>query len=286
MWRFLLIVAMLFSAAVSSSNRGNAQTPRPVDDPLRHGHALLIGNSHHVDRGWPQLADIPLQLKELAAGLKNHFDTVDVVQDLKTDELRDKINGFIRTYGNEASARLFIYYAGHGYTEVIRNENRGYITGIDTPSIDGTTRAYDAARLKAIAMLEIRTPLQLAPAGHILFVFDSCFAGTIFTNRAGDGPARRFAPDIVNKIMEKPARDFITAGGANEPIPAHSPIPGFFLAALNGADDADRDRLGVISAFDIGRYLRSHVLNLPGSNFTPQYGKLPDPDFTEPEFRG
>jgi formylglycine-generating enzyme required for sulfatase activity len=283
MRNFLVIAAILFVAAVASSNRVDAQAPRTSDDPLRHGHALLIGNSHYVDRDWPALADITLQLTQLAKGLKDHFDTVEVVQDLKTDELRNKVYDFVRKNGNEASARLFIYYAGHGYTEVIRNENRGYITGIDTPSIDGTTRAYDAARLKAIAMLEIRVPLQLAPAGHILFVFDSCFAGTISTNR-GDPSPRMLTPDVVNRIVEKPARDFITAGGANEPVPAHSPIPGFFLAALNGDGEADRYRLGIISAVDIARYLRSHVLNLPGSNFTPQYGRLPEPEFTEGEF--
>jgi Caspase domain len=177
-----LVIAVILIAAISSRQPAAAQTPLAAADPLRHGHALLIGNSHYGDRGWPPLDDIPLQLKQLKEGLEFHFDTVEMVQDLKTDELREKVTRFIRDNGNEASARLLIYYAGHGYTEVIRNENRGYITGIDTPSIDGTARAYNAARLKAIPMLEIRTPLQLAPAGHILFVFDSCFAGTIFTD--------------------------------------------------------------------------------------------------------
>jgi hypothetical protein len=162
MRKFLIIAATLFVAAISSSNRADAQAPRTSDDPLRHGRALLIGNSHYMDRGWPPLVDIPLQLRQLKEGLKNHFDDVEIYEDLRTNELRDTITGFIRTYGNEPSARLFIYYAGHGYTEVIRNENRGYITGIDTPSIDGTALANDAARLKAIPMLEIRTPLQLS----------------------------------------------------------------------------------------------------------------------------
>jgi formylglycine-generating enzyme required for sulfatase activity len=282
--RSFFIITVFLVAVVSSREPAAAQTPLVAADPLRHGHALLIGNSHYEDRGWPQLDDIPLQLKQLKEGLEFHFDTVEMVQDLKTDDLREKINRFIRNNGNEATARLLIYYAGHGYTEVIRNENRGYITGIDTPSVDGTAQAYNAARLKAIPMSEIRTPLQLAPAGHILFVFDSCFAGTIFTNRAGDDPPQMLTQDVVTKLMEKPARDFITAGGAKERVPAHSPIPGFFLAALNGDGEVDRYKLGVISAVDVGRYLRAHVLNLPGSNFTPQYGRLPDPEFTEGEF--
>jgi len=153
------------------------------DDPLRHGHALLVGNAHYI--AWPQLDDVPLQLDELEKGLKNHFDTVDAVKDLETEQLRQKINGFLRTYGNDRNARLFIYYAGQGYSEIIpeRNEIRGYITGIDTPAIDGTKQAYDTARPKAISMAEIRGPLEDVPAKSILMVFDSAFAGTIFSMR-------------------------------------------------------------------------------------------------------
>jgi hypothetical protein len=282
--RTCVVMAVMLVAAFALPRRADAQVPQASDDPLRRGHALLIGNSHYEDRGWPQLDDIPLQLKQLKEGLEFHFDKVEIAENLKTDKLLETIKRFIKENGNKASDRLFIYYAGHGYTEVIRNENRGYITGIDTPSIDGTAQANDAARIKAIPMLEISTTVKLAPAGHILFVFDSCFAGTIFTNRSGDDPPQSFTPDVVRKLMEKPARDFITAGGANERVPAHSPIPGFFLAALNSDGAADRSKLGVISAADIARYLRDHVLNLPGSNLTPQYGKLPDPEFTEGEF--
>ena len=75
------------------------------------------------------------------------FDTVEVAPNLDSRNLREAITHFLQTYGNNQDERLFIYYAGHGYDEIIgdRNELRGYITGIDTPRIDGTPRAYDAA---------------------------------------------------------------------------------------------------------------------------------------------
>ena len=183
---------MLVAAILSP--RADAQPPAS-DDPLQqlqHGHALLIGNAHYRDRHWAQLDTIPLQLKHLEKGLKDHFDTVEVVQDLETTQLRDKINDFLRINGNDSNARLFIYYAGHGYTETIpeRDENRGYITGVDTPWINGATQAYSAARTKAISMGSIRAPLEDARAKSILFVFDSCFAGTIFTDRGQQDPPR------------------------------------------------------------------------------------------------
>jgi hypothetical protein len=280
--RTWLVIATVLVAATLSSHRAHAQVLLGSDDPLRHGHALLIGNSHYRD--WPQLNDVPLQLDELSKGLRRHFDTIEVVKNLETEQLRQKVNGFLRYYGNDSNARLFIYYAGHGYTdEILRyNEYRGYITGIDTPSIDGSARSYDAARLKAISMMEIRSPLAEVLAKHILFVFDSCFAGTIFTSRTGDNSPQGLTPDVVARLMEKPARDIITAGRANERVPAHSPIPKLLLAALSG--EADPFRHGVISAAEINVYLRDQVLHLPGVRLTPQQGRLQDPNFAEGEF--
>jgi formylglycine-generating enzyme required for sulfatase activity len=219
-----------------------------------------------------------------APPLERHFDTVEVVKDLKIQPLRQKLNGFLRSYGNDPDARLFIYYAGHGYTEPILqyNEYRGYITGIDTPGLDGSQRALDAARPNAMSMMEIRVPLAEVLAKHILIVFDSCFAGTIFLAREGNAVPRELTPDVVARLMEKPSRDIITAGRANERVPAHSPIPKLFLAALNGA--ADPSKHGVISAAEINIYLRSQLLNLRGVNLTPQQGRLLDPNFAEGEF--
>ena len=114
--------------------------------PCAAGGALLVGNARYSD--WPQLDDVPDQLDELQWGLKLHFDTVDVQKDLKAANLKEAIENFLRRYGNDENARLFIYYAGHGYTELMRdrNERRAYITGTDTPLIDGSLQAYDLAR--------------------------------------------------------------------------------------------------------------------------------------------
>jgi TPR repeat protein len=275
------VKAAMLMAAIFLAYRANAQVPRALDDPLRRGHALLIGNSHYRDPSWARLDDIPSQLLQLEKGLRDHFDTVQVAQDLEAKALLGKINDFIREYGNDSNARLLIYYAGHGYTELQRNENRGYITGIDTPHLDGTQQAYTAARLKAISMAEIRAPLERAPAKSILLLFDSCFAGTVFTNRAGNDP-RPLTRDIVTQLMERPARDIITAGSSDQRVPAHSPIPALFLAALNGA--ADRYKHGVISSSEIHEYLLDRVLQIRDINLTPQAGKLPNPDFAEGTF--
>jgi formylglycine-generating enzyme required for sulfatase activity len=280
-----LLAWIIFIAFFAGQPVAAAPLAQKSDDPLRHGHALLIGNSIYKDRNWPQLDDIPLQLKALYDGLKDHFDSVEVSQNLETEKLWQTIDNFVRVYGNETGARLFVYYAGHGYTEIISqfDENRGYITGTDTPAVSmGTTEAYDAARLRSISMLRIRSLLQDSVARHVLFVFDSCFAGTIFTTRSGDDPPRPLSPAIVARLLEKPSRDFITAGSARERVPARSPLPALFLEAIGGA--ADKYQQGVVSASEIGRHLRYRMSSLADGKLNPQQGKLPDTVFAEGEF--
>ena len=79
--------------------------------------------------------------------------------------------------------------------------------------------------------------------------------------------------------MEKPAREIIPAGSANETVPAHSPIPELLLAAING--EADPFHEGVVTAADIREYLLVQIHDL---KLTPQEGKLNDPAFAEGSF--
>jgi hypothetical protein len=278
-------ILLALIAALLLQPRAAAQAEATSDDPLTHGHALLIGNSHYSN--WPQLLDVPLQLKALRDGLKSHFDTVDLSEDLTADQLRDTITQFLRNYGNDPTARLFIYYAGHGYSEPLLqySEYRGYITGIDTPSVD---RSYDEARPHAMSMEEVRSPLSSALAKHILFVFDSCFAGTIFLTRTDERPPKWalengiLTPNEVARIMSQPSRDIITAGDANQLVPAHSPIPDLLLAAIGGG--ADRYNHGVVSAAEIKLYLADEVRKLPAVKLSPLEGRLQDQRFAQGDF--
>ena len=271
--RFLVLATLLMTALAGAA--------RAQDDPLRHGHALLIGNAHYLDRRWPVLDDVPLQLQQLRNGLAKHFDSVDVQTDLDSDKLKQSLTNFLGKYGSDRDARLLIYYAGHGYTELIaeRNENRGYITGIDTPWVDGATDAlFDAARPKAVSMLAVRAPLEEVRAKSILFIFDSCFSGTIFADRGAPGTTP-LTKDQVDKLLGAQARDIITAGTSTETVPAHSPIPDLLLAAIDGG--ADKYGWGVVSSAEI----RSFMLDgARGYNLTPQEGPLRDSAFAGGSF--
>jgi len=247
------------------------------DDPLRHGHALLIGVWNYTDRNWPRLDDIQLQLEQLRGGLAPHFDDVVTLRNPTTEELRINLIDFLNKRGNDPTARLLIYYAGHGFTETsrMRNTHRGFITGIDTPYA-GSLEQITAARPKAISMDAIRSMVADIEALQVLVIFDSCFAGTIFTARSPSEASSLTAQGITN-LMKFPVRQFITAGDVNERIPAHSPIPDLLLAALNGA--ADSFHVGVVTGQQLGLYL---LLKARDFGITPREGKLLD--FSRGEF--
>jgi uncharacterized caspase-like protein len=251
------------------------------EDPLRHGHALIIGTWAYSDARWPPLPDIELQIRQLNSGLASHFDTVDVLRNPSFEELDDGLRRFLREYGNDDKARLFIYYAGHGFTEVnaLRNEYRGYITGSNTPYVDGSERSVVSARVKALSMGVVRDEVSEADARQVLFVFDSCFAGTVFTARSPLDPPRRLSETDVTRVMALPVRQFITAGDMNEKIPAHSPIPDLLLYAISGA--ADPYGLGVVTGQQIQQYLWAKVHD---SGISPREGKLPGGYFDRGEF--
>src|SRR5262245_57111432 len=97
--RTCVFIAALVSA-ISLQDRADAQTLGASNDPLRQGRALLIGNFNYKDTGWPRLDDVPLQITALEKGLKNHFDAVEVALNLDIQQLREKISGFLRVYGN------------------------------------------------------------------------------------------------------------------------------------------------------------------------------------------
>lgn len=279
MFRFVRtrLCCFMLSLLAALSLAGHAYAE---DDPLRHGHALLIGISEYDDKTWPILEDMPLQLEKLEQGLAAHFDDVKIENDLTEVQLEARIKDFLSQYENDSQSRLLIYYAGHGYTEPVKeySERRGFVTGKDTPAPDMTPAGYDRARAKALSMRSIRELLELSHAHSVIVIFDSCFAGTIFTDRALDelGP---LPSDRVIQLATNPARDIITAGNSFQKVPGHSPIPDLLVAAVNGG--ADRFGWGVVTANEIQSYLLEHLRNV---NLTPLSGRLDRPAFANGRF--
>jgi uncharacterized caspase-like protein len=268
----LLLLATLTAAA---QDRGLVRVPAPVgpDGQIRElytgSYALLVGVAQYQQAAaWSSLDSIPNELGTLEAALKAQgFDTVQRVSNPTGAELERAIKDFIGQYGFNPGNRLFFFFAGHGFT--LDNGERGFFVPRDAPD---PLRDEPGFRRVALSMQQVATWAQEITARHALFAFDSCFSGAIFRTRD------RSVPERIGASTAQPVRQFISAGGAGEPVPARSVFTPVLVRALNGAADLDRD--GFVTGTELGNFVQREVIEYRTGQ-TPQFGKIRDVRFDQ-----
>lgn len=274
-----LAVAFALCCATSASGhaqgrspRGLATVPAPVgpggaEQPLyTASFALLVGVSKYDNPSWANLASVPRELDELALQLKQvGFDTVERLTNPTGEELRRGVEAFIGRHGYDPGHRLLFFFSGHGYT--LDDGQRGYFVPRDATDPLSDSPAF---RHVALSMQQVASWAQDLTAKHALFVFDSCFSGSIFRTR--DAPR----PVAITAAVAQPVRAFMSAGDANQPVPAQSVFVPAFIRALRGAADLDRD--GFVTGTELGNFVQREVIEYQQGQ-TPQFGKLRDPRF-------
>ncbi|MEZ5996128.1 MAG: caspase family protein [Hyphomonadaceae bacterium] len=230
-------------------------------------HALLIGASDYRT-DWTDLPRVPNELSRLQRELEGQGFQVERVDNPTGETLRERIQSFIGGFGEPETA-LLIVFSGHGWTE---QEERGrythgYIVPIDAPSAVTTPRGFHS---RAMSMQQIRALADDSHARHTLFVFDSCFSGSIFNTR-GDAPTPARAPHDMQSFERLRSRNvqFLTAGDEQQRVPSESKFMDAFILALRGAGDMDGD--GYITASELAYHLIYRV-DLPSQS--PQFNPL------------
>ena len=268
-------------AATSTPVKLPPQIPGDIQKVLQHrGHALLIGESHYT-RGWDELASVRHDLQTLKAGLTPYFETVETVQDPTVSQLRDRMREFLLGKWNKPDERLFIYYAGHGFTDFNQasRENNGYITGSDTPRYDlNPGKAIE----NAVPFTEIDSWNRQTRARHVLMVFDSCFSGTLFQTMGSEEELRRKDLDGIRRMLGQPVRYYITSGRKEEMVTADSTFATLLLRGLRG--EADFFRQGLVSADQLGIYLSREVPKHSQRSQTPQFSSIGNAKLSEGQF--
>lgn len=235
-------------------------------------HALVIGVSRY-DNGWPQLPGVLNDIRMVREALENHGFNVVVVEDPDKKQLEDAIHQFIYTFGQKIDTRLVFYFAGHGYTmKLAYGGDMGYIVPRDAPDPKVDQLGFLE---KAIDMQQFEVYSKRMQAKHALFLFDSCFSGSIFSTS-------RAIPENISYKTSLPVRQFITAGSANESVPDESIFRAQFITALEGEGDMDKD--GYITGVELGEYLQKTVVNYSKGYQHPQYGKIRDRNLDKGDF--
>ncbi len=88
-------------------------------------------------------------------------------------------------------------------------------------------------------------------------------------------------PRQIVQAMAEPVRQFITAGSADEAVPAKSTFTPAFVDALRYAE-ADMYKDGYVTAKELGLYLKNVVSEF--TNQTPQYGTIRDYNLSRGDF--
>jgi hypothetical protein len=235
-------------------------------------HALVIGVSEYTN-GWPRLPGVRDDVQAIQAALEEQGFHVVVVMDPNRDTLERAFNSFINQYGNKPENRLLFYFAGHGHTMTLAyGSEMGYIVPADVPLPESNTSNFLA---KAMDMQMIEVYAKRVQAKHALFLFDSCFSGSLFA-------VSRAVPESISAKTANPVRQFITSGSANEAVPDKSIFRRQFIAALNGEGDRNND--GYVTGSELGIFLEDTVINYTRGAQHPQYGKIREPYLDKGDF--
>ena len=237
-------------------------------------YALVIGVSDYTN-GWQDLPGVVKDAEAVSAALKDLDFQVTVVLNPKKTELAEAIQKFINDYGYDYENRLLIYYAGHGNTQ---KSGAGYEQGLIVPADAPTPKAGNEAEFRrmAVSMDTIERYAQEIDAKHVLFVFDSCFSGSLITK------TRSPVPPIITFKATQPVRQFITAGTDDQEVPDLSEFRRQFVLGIKG--EADRNADGFVTASELADFLQDKVSRYTRGSQTPQYGKIRDARLDKGDF--
>ncbi len=235
-------------------------------------YALVIGASNYTN-GWGALPGVPGDVKAVSALLARQGFQVSELLDPTRDQLDRALRNFVAQRGLREGNRLLVYFAGHGHTLRAGTRRLGYIVPVDAPNPNRDPAGF---REKAYSMESIEVHARQIEARHALFVFDSCFSGTIFRTRSG-------VPDAITDRTAKPVRQFITAGDEDQVVPDESVFRRQLERGL-GEGDADLNRDGYITGTELGDFLQDQVTNYTRRAQTPRHGKIRDQDLDRGDF--
>ena len=271
-------VILLIAATELFPQRGMKVTVRTESgeafDLYKDSYALIIGNgAYPVKNGWNPLSGAVNDVKEVAAVLERHGFNVTLKIDVTKAEFNKAFSDFIYKSGKDKDNRLLFYYAGHGYTtKSAIGEDLGYLVMLDTPHPENEGE-FD---LYSIDMVKFVSDSKKIHAKHVLFMFDSCFSGTVLNLR------NRATPPHITDRIKNPVRQFITAGRADEPVPDRSEFKKAFLNLLEGrVEEPTPD--GYLTGIELGDYLYRTVPKFSQGQH-PQHGKIHDQQLNTGDF--
>ena len=266
-----IIILSSISLAVEGEAVNVNEKYQFINDIYSESWALIIGiNKYQNVDPLTYAVDDAVAVKEMLVD-KYGFKEGNIK--LITDEEATKDNilkGFsdILTQAKEKD-RVIVFYAGHGETyKLPSGGDKGYLIPVDGD--------LDNLFLSSIAMKQIYEIADMSYAKHILYLVDACYGG--LTLAATRGLKKDTTPEYVMKMTKERGRQVITAGGKDEEVieKAEWGHSAFTKSLLNGLDKgfADENMDGIITADELGGFIKNRVMIDVDGAHTPQQGRI------------
>ena len=282
-WMFVVVLGLALAAPTMSSadpGRGlsiklrasEAKDAAIVEEVQLYSrsYALVIGIDNYTS-GWPRLSNAVKDARKIKTALEAKGFEVTLEINPGAAKMKRAFEDFFIDRGGDADARLFVWFAGHGYTD---EGGEGYLIPTDGALIRDRRRFLRTA----LSLREFGRFVRLAESKHVFTVFDSCFAGTIFD------VARSAPPPQVTRMTTEPVRQFLTSGDRGQTVSDDGRFARLFVEALAGKRRADGNDDGYLTASELGAFLDTKMSNYSQNKQTPRYGKLRHPNYDQGDF--
>lgn len=273
---FLLCTLLVPPPSWANSRSVAALSPVLTTAPaFTSARALVVGIDKY-ENGWRPLSKAVEDAVAVKAALEaSGFDQVALILNPDRDELEAAFRDFVYGVGRDPDSRALIWFAGHGHT--IRGE--GYLVPRDAPLPGQTPKADAEFRRNALSLRRFGEYLREINARHVLAIFDSCFAGTIFNATRSHREPPAIAAAAAGRV-----RQIVTSGRAGEEVADDGMFRRLFVDALTGDDAQARGSDGYLTGSRLGAYLEEKIINYSERRQHPVYGKLAHPDFDDGDF--
>ena len=246
--------------------------------------ALVIGIDDYKS-GWARLTHAVSDAETVARTLASQGFETRLEKNLSGDQLEQTFKEWFLLAGQQDDARLVVWFAGHGHTIQRPGSNsvNAYIVPVDAPnptSVPQASRRQVEVEFlrRSLSLTRFSELMKQATARHVLVIFDSCFAGQIFS-------AVRATPPAISTFTLHPARQFITSGTEGQTVSDNGMFQRLFVDAISGQEpDADANKDGFVTANELGLFLKQKVTDLSRGRQTPDYGPLREEGFDRGDF--
>lgn len=239
-------------------------------------YALVVGISDYTN-GWTDLPRVKDEVHQIQLMLESQGFHVTPVMNPGHVHLRKALSEFYASYGyseHNKDNRLLVFFSGHGYT---RAGGKGYLVAADAPSPDDDPATEGQIVGHSLAMEDIVSGARQVEVRHVLYIFDACFSGTIFNVKSN-----KVMDPTIEKETSEATRQFISAGGAEEEVPAISSfVPLLIDAIANSRADSNKD--GYVLGSELGNFLKANV-PIGNKSQHPDHGWINDPMLNRGDF--